>query len=227
MYWRGAYCVSIRMNNVIIRKYEDKDRPAVRQIAWDTAYMGRPAGVFFGDKEVLEDILTLYFTDYEPESCFVAESGGNVVGYLIGCKDSSRLDRISLVNILPGLILKILYRRALFDKLTSRFLWRVIVSLAKRELFMADFSRVYPATLHINLSEGFRGKGAGAGLMSAFMDYLIRGGVKGVRLATYSASAAGFFRKSGFEFLCGKKRSYFSHLSPDSVEVMVFGRKLR
>ncbi len=82
------------MADFVIRPYQGKDREAIRKIAFDTAFMGEPAEVFFTDQEVLADILTDYFTDHEPESLFVAESGGAIVGYLLGAKDSARVSRI-------------------------------------------------------------------------------------------------------------------------------------
>ncbi|HQP91597.1 MAG TPA: GNAT family acetyltransferase, partial [Candidatus Omnitrophota bacterium] len=72
------------MNDITVRKFSPGDRQAVRDIAWDTAFMGETASVFFDDKEILCDFLTEYFTDFEPDPFFVAESGGRVVGYLAG-----------------------------------------------------------------------------------------------------------------------------------------------
>ena len=96
------------MGQVTIRKYMPQDRSRVRKIAWDTAFMGRPASAFFEDQEVLEDFLTFYFTDYEPESCFVAESDNKVIGYLLGCLDSRKLDRVSAVSIFPRFLVKMI-----------------------------------------------------------------------------------------------------------------------
>jgi len=72
--------------SVNIRKFESKDRGQLRSISHDTAFMGQPASVFFEGREVFCDALNLYFTDYEPESCFVAEVDSVVIGYLIGAK---------------------------------------------------------------------------------------------------------------------------------------------
>ena len=79
------------LEDVVIRQYRKQDREFVRSIAWDTAFFGSPAEIFFSEKKILADFLTLYFTDYEPESCFVAENQGRVVGYLIGAKSKSIL----------------------------------------------------------------------------------------------------------------------------------------
>ena len=65
--------------NIIIRKFEDKDRAAVRKICCDTADRGEPIERFFPDREVAADLLTGYYTDYEPSSTFVGEFQAQVV----------------------------------------------------------------------------------------------------------------------------------------------------
>ena len=74
-------------SNIVIRKFNSKDRNGIRGISCDTAFLGKPRTDFFDDDEILADALTLYFTDYEPGSCFVAVYGEKVVGYLVGAKD--------------------------------------------------------------------------------------------------------------------------------------------
>jgi len=78
------------MNDLfIVRKYKKEDRKSVRKIACDSAFMGEPCEIFFKGRDFLADVLTLYFTDYEQESCFVAEVDNIVAGYLIGARDSN------------------------------------------------------------------------------------------------------------------------------------------
>ena len=104
------------MENILIRKYSKEDRQSVRDIAWETAFMGEPASVFFSDKEIFSDFLTLHFTDYEPESCFIAEYKGNVVGYLIGARDENILKTVSMFKIMPVLFFKALVKGILLKK---------------------------------------------------------------------------------------------------------------
>jgi hypothetical protein len=47
--------------------------------------MGDPVDPLFSDREVFADFFTRYYTDYEPDHCFVAVARDRVVGYLIGC----------------------------------------------------------------------------------------------------------------------------------------------
>jgi GNAT superfamily N-acetyltransferase len=204
-----------------------QDRSRVRQIAWDTAFIGRPASAFFEDQEVLEDFLTFYFTDHEPGSCFVAESGNEVIGYLLGCLDSGKLDLTSAVSIFPRFLIKMIARNTLFRLKNIRCGWHMLISFLKKELFSPDFSRLYPATMHINIQEGFRSAGAGSALMAAYLAYLREQHVLGVRLATYSPAAGKFFRKNGFTLLFKKQRTYFKYILGSELNVYIYGQKLQ
>lgn len=213
------------MSGVVIRPYRQQDRGAVREIAWRTAFMGRPADAFFSDKELLEDFLTLYFTDHEPESCFVAETGGRTVGYLIGAKDERRIGEVAGKAIVPRLLLRFL-ARDLFSRRDLGFLARVLRSVVRGEFRNEDFSGQYPAILHINLDEGSRKEGAGSRLIAAYVAYLRQEHVTGVHLATMSPTAGIFFEKQGFALLSRHHRSYFRHITGTDTEVRIYGMKL-
>jgi len=214
------------MSDVLIRSYRKEDKPSIREISFETAFLGHPADVFFTDQEILADTLTLYFTDHEPESCIVAEADGGVVGYLTGAKNASTLNRIFLLNILPRLFLKALLRRTFFDTQNRAFAFRCLKSYFKGEFQMPDFSRDYPATLHINIRQGFRGQGVGARLMDAYLQYLASEKVAGVQLSTMSSEAAVFFQSQGFEVLGQRPRSYFRTLLGKDIVVMTLGKRI-
>ncbi|MBM3249645.1 MAG: hypothetical protein FJZ09_02225 [Candidatus Omnitrophica bacterium] len=211
---------------VIIRPYRKADRKAVRQIAWDTAFMGRPADAFFSGKALLTGFLTRYFTEYEPQSSFVAESEGSVVGYLLGAKDTAVLARIFKAKILPGLILQAVFSGALFRKKNLAFFRNCWQSLRNKEFRMPDLSRDYPATLHINLTEAARGEGTGAKLIAAYLDHLRKNNAAGVHLATLSQRASVFFQAQGFTLLYEARRTYFRHILKDDLTLSVFGMRL-
>ncbi|MFA5100573.1 MAG: GNAT family N-acetyltransferase [Candidatus Omnitrophota bacterium] len=214
------------MEPVVIRKFLPRDRSKVRNIAWNTAFMGNSAAAFFEDEEFLSELLTGYFTDFEPESCFVAESGNEVVGYLLGCRDSRILDRVSAVSLAPRLLKELIARNILFHAKNLRFGWNMLKSLLLGELAAPDFSAEYPATLHINIQEGFRHSGTGSRLMAAYLAYLKEYNVKGVRLATYSPAAGEFFHKNGFALLFSKRRTYFRNIIDSEVNVFIYAKKL-
>src|SRR6201994_3441441 len=77
------------MKNVdgyIIRSSRTSDREAVRRLCCQTGFLGEPIDPVYEDRELFADFLTTYYTDHEPESCFVLEMEGQICGYLLGCR---------------------------------------------------------------------------------------------------------------------------------------------
>jgi GNAT superfamily N-acetyltransferase len=210
------------MGSITIRPYRRQDRDSVRAIARDTAFLGNPADIFFSSPEILVDFLTVYFTDYEPQSCFVAEFNGEVVGYIVGAKDTSRMNRVFINKIAPGLLAKAVFKLALFKPRNILFFFFTLMSLFRREFAEPDVSVAYPAVLHINLKEGFRGQGSGSSLIKVYLDYLAAGGCTGVHLATMSERASLFFEKAGFKLLHKGRRSYFRYILHTDIPIYIF-----
>jgi len=210
---------------ILIRKFSYRDRQEVRDLCYQTAFMGKPASIFF-EGDILADALTLYFTDYEPESCFVAVSSDKVVGYLIGSKNVSVLDKVFLQKIAFYLLFKVLNSDVLIKRKNLLFLLYCSRSFLKGEFRAPDFSKEYPATLHINMKEGFRGFDIGSKLISSYLEYLVDQNVPGVHLATMSDQAGQFFTKQGFSLLHESQRSYFRHILGNNITLYIFGKKL-
>lgn len=210
----------------IIRKFGLKDREAVRSITFDTAFMGEPAAAFFSGRVIFCDALTLYFTDYEPHSCFVAENNHEVIGCLLGAKDKAAAERFIAREINPGLFLRAAAGGVFLKKKNLVFIFKALSSMIKGEFKMPDFSAAYPATLHINIKQGYRGLRVGSRLMDAYLAYLREEGVAGVHLATFSEDAGKFFLRQGFALLHTGRRSYFNHLLHKDTPVYIYGKKL-
>jgi len=209
-----------------IRRYSAKDRQAVRDICWETAFLGKPADVFFRDREILCDFLTCYYTDYEPQGAFVADAGGKVVGYLISAREVTAMEKKFTRMILPRLVLKALLRGTLLYPKNLHFVLRGIVSLARGELRSVDLSDVHAATLHINVRDGFRGKGIGDKLLHAFDFYLRQARVPEVVASTSSEDAGRFFMRHGFRHIVSVERSYWKHITGKKTKVSLYGKRL-
>lgn len=209
-----------------IRKFESRDTQAVRKISFDTAFMGEPAAAFFEGEALFSEALTLYFTGYEPQSCFVAEADSQVIGCLIGAKDKALSEKVFGKKIAPGLFCRALREGTLLKKKNIVFFSRCLLDMIMGKFVAPDFNKEYPATLHINISKGFRGRDIGTDLISAYLDYLKKEGVVGVHLATMSDSAANFFSRLGFNLLHKSSRSYFRHILRKDVPLYIYGRKL-
>ena len=209
-----------------IRKFEAKDRAAVRKIVHDTALMGESAALFFQGQEVISDAFSLYFTDYEPGSCFVAEINNQVVGYLIGAKKKIAAESIFNGQIALPLLLKAL-KSGIFLKIKNLiFIFSCLKDLLINGIKTPDFNREFPATFHLNIKDGFRSREIGAKLINTYLDYLKQERIRGVHLATMSDRAANFFLSQGFGQLYKGRRSYFRHVLHRDVPLYIFGKLL-
>ena len=91
---------------------------------------------------------------------------------------------------------------------------------------MPDFSRDFPAALHINLNRNFRGQSLGEALIGRYLDYLRKHKVSGVHFGTFSEQAKNFFVKMDFQELFRSKRTYLEPYIGKVINFYVFGRKL-
>jgi GNAT superfamily N-acetyltransferase len=214
------------VHSFTVRQFCAGDRDSVRRIALSTAFMGGPSSVFFDGDEFFADILTLYFTDFEPESSFVAVRDGVVIGYLVGARDTARMDKVVYGRIFWTLFLRALTAGIIFRRKNLRLMGRVFLSFLRGEFFTPDFHREYPATLHINVLQEARASGVGTSLIQTYLAYLKDNAVGGVRMGTMSETAGMFFKKHGFFMVFQRPRTYFSHLTRQKIAVSVFAKKI-
>ena len=73
-----------------IRPYQKQDRAGLMKIAADTAFFGEPIEKYMEDRRIFLDSFYAYYTDYEPEHCWVALDNQLVVGFLTGCANTTR-----------------------------------------------------------------------------------------------------------------------------------------
>lgn len=152
-----------------VRPYEAGDREAVRGICCDTGFLGQPIDPVFEDREVFADVLTAYYTDKEPESCFVVERGGEVRGYLMGSR-RHRERRLFDLTHGPRVALKALWRCCTrpYGRESRRYLWWVMTR-SWREVPEAPGGVPH---FHINLLKDVRGVGETRALIDRFLEYL-------------------------------------------------------
>lgn len=183
-----------------IRPYRHEDRGRVREIAFETGYLGESPAWYWRDRVSFADAWTGYYTDHEPESAFVAAEGDAVVGYLVGCFDTARAPspRAAITRLLVR-------RQLLFRPGTAGFFWRSIRdTLRDPSVPSGELSDPrWPSHLHIDLLPAARGHGAGRGLIEAWLGRLRRLGSPGCHLGTLAenTNAIRFFGSMGFERL--------------------------
>ena len=197
---RVGQVVSATRAEVIIRPYEPGDRAHVRHVCHVTGYMGEPVDWLWRDVDSFADLFTAYYTDDEPQSALVAESGGVVAGYLLGCVDSRRAWS-------PTIIFgRHLLRRGIgFRPGTARVVWRslcdvIVDGLHRRMPPVSVHDDRWPAHVHIDLLPSIRNQGVGADLMHRWLDTLRGSGVPGCHLETLGENHGGisFFESMGF-----------------------------
>lgn len=214
------------VNDLTIRKYRSADRKHIRQIACDTAFLGDSTEVFFEGRDFIADFLTAYFTDYERQSCFIAEIENDVAGYIIGTKNKRKMSKIFLLKIVPKLFVKTFSNSVIFRKKNIKFLWWCLYSFFKGQFFININLNNYPALLHINIKKEYREKGLGKILLNYFINYLTNESISGIFLTTHSKKAAKFFTKNGFKLLYKKKRSYYRGVINKDIDYYYFGMSL-
>ena len=215
--------------DIFIRPFHATDRDAVRFICCETADAGQPLEPGFFDRELVADLVTRYYTDFEPESAWVAESGGRVVGYLTGALDTRRFRRVWAWRIAPPALARAVARGFLF----RRSGWQWIAGMLHRTTPKSASAAppvvdTYPAHLHIDLLYEARGRGAGSSLVWTFLNYLAGRGVPGVhaRVRGDNASGRAFFELMGFAPLATAPNFRAGSEGLRYVETIMYGRTI-
>jgi ribosomal protein S18 acetylase RimI-like enzyme len=186
--------------DVGIRPYEPRDRSAVREISCDTADRGNAVESFFSGRRVVADLLTRYYTDYEPQTSWVAEYEGQVIGYLAGCLNSRRHFWMMVFCIVPGAVIGAILRGVLWRKETWRLLGAWVRMWRRGGFFKSVLRERYPAHLHINLRQSFRGQHVGQHLIERFIEQVKVAGMRGISVSVREGNSAAcrFFERLGF-----------------------------
>lgn len=211
--------------SVIIRPYKPEDRPAVRRINYEASFLHK-THLFCDDREVVADALTKYYTDHEPDCCFVAESRGEVVGYIIGTLDIRRMHRVFAVSIFFPLFIKALVRGVFFKVKTYKFLLNCLMSFLKGEFRVPDFNAMYPSAFHLNIKDGFRGQKIGSKLIMRAAQLIYERNVRGVQFSTMSDEPKEFFLNFGFHVIYESRRTFLRYALGHDTPFYLFGMEV-
>ena len=175
----------------IDRPSTPQDWAAIREICVETS----PRPVPPDEREAFGERWIGPYERWEKDWAYAARADGKVVGYLTGCASSLRF--------------------------SARLLWAPRPLVGPNKLFPLSLTprlwREYPAHLHVNVREGYRG-GLGRALVSAFERDLAAAGVPGVHVFC-GAVPEGFYRKLGFTPLAETKVG--------DAPVYAFGKRLK
>ena len=210
----------------LVRDYTLADRPAVRRI-YGTDEFARPRlqQKYPGYSEYLADEMS-YYPECEPESLFVAEFAGQVVGALLGAVDTRRVEQVYRQRIRPRLLYRMLcgaygWPGWLLALLHTEWAGRQVQAPE------VDLER-YPAHLHIGILPEWRRQGLGSALMVRYETYLRQRGVSGYHLYASSFHPLGvaFYHRLGLELLGQFDWRLHTGFEWLAVTEMIFGRKL-
>jgi len=198
-----------------IRNYRRSDREAVRALCCSTGFLGEPIDPVYEDRELFSDFLTTYYTDHEPESCFVLEMEGEIRGYLLGCRWPLRNQLYSFYQNV-WLFLRALSRYFRYNSRSRLFIrwtlvhgWREVPAAPRRT-----------PHFHINLLPSARNISTTRALMSAYLSYLYRCGERRVygQMVTFeSRRGEKMFERYGFKVLNRAEITKYKAYYPESV----------
>src|ERR1700722_19653253 len=201
--------------NFLIRQFSPSDREVVRRLCCETGYLGNPLDPVSEDRRLFADFLTGYYTDWEPESAFVIEVDGRVMGYLLGSRQPFRQQVYSIYQNIV-LFYKIISRYWGYTPASRRFVhwillngWREVPAAPRRT-----------AHFHINLLAEARNVPTTRALMDAYLAYLSEHGEKRVygQMVTFeSRRGAKMFERYGFRVLNRSEISKYRKYHPEPV----------
>jgi len=188
------------MNKIDIRPFKAQDKASLRLLCCDVADRGGPIENFFPDRDVAGDMLTKYYTDYEPESTFVAVSDQRLAGYINGCMDNRRYGLVMFWLLMPAMLIKA-FKRGLFFKPEIHQLLRGSLKNWRRIFVWRKSSfHSHQGHLHIGIAADFRGQQVGRKLINALVEHALVQGITELAASVHDANkeAADFFEKQGF-----------------------------
>jgi len=185
-----------------VRPYQPKDRADLFRIASDTAFFGEPIEIYLDDRRIFEDSFYAFYTDYEPEHCWVATADDQVVGFLTGCIHTRRQQAITKKKILPKVFLRFFTGHYKIERKTWKYQRRLLKEYLQPGKSTMD-NDLYPAHLHINVDSNWRGYGIGLRLMQTYFSQLRALNIPGVHLETtdQNITACRLYEKMGFQLV--------------------------
>jgi hypothetical protein len=117
------------MDGATIRHYQNSDRAAVFAISADTAFFGEPVEAFLEDQLLYCDAFTRYYLSFETHFVWVADCLDGLVGFLLGCADTSSYLKRWREYLVTRVLVKAIPRQYKLGPRTARFAWGMLAGL--------------------------------------------------------------------------------------------------
>jgi ribosomal protein S18 acetylase RimI-like enzyme len=193
-----------------IRAANTNDLQALYSICLQTADSGRDATPLVRHKDIIGDLYAVPYLMFEPESCFVVDKGGDVVGYIVGVTDTA-----CYTQWLNTTWLAELRQRYTLKAIAKGNLEQLVLSQIHAGVEILDFLVPYPSHFHIDLLPEAQGQGLGRQLIQIFGDTVKGKGSNGIHLGVSSDNlrALGFYNRLGFQEIQRFEDAVFLSLS--------------
>ncbi|MCK2220958.1 GNAT family N-acetyltransferase [Actinomadura sp. ATCC 31491] len=185
---------------VTIRPYRHAtDKEALYDICVRTADAGEDSRELYPDLDLMPSIFAAPYVHLEPGFAFVADDGGQAVGYIVGCADTPAFVRAYREEWLPKLIDR--YPPPEHPPATPSE--EMVALMHDPERMILPEVAAYPAHLHMNLLPGYQRAGHGRALMTTLCRALAAGGVPALHLCMLTANtrARAFYDRVGFHVI--------------------------
>ncbi|MEP2977836.1 MAG: GNAT family N-acetyltransferase [Lentilitoribacter sp.] len=175
---------------------------AIYAISVQTGDSGRDATTLYDDPKLMGHIYSAPYALLEPELVIVVEYNDQVVGYVVGIRDTQSWETRLEQQWWPAL-------RDQYEapSLTSRNSWTMdqmrIDRIHNPRLINREISERYPAHLHMNLLPSMQRRGIGTALLDKWLSIAIKDGDRGVHVGANPKNTDGiaFWQRSGFEII--------------------------
>ena len=186
------------MSAISLRSYHPRDVPALYRICHATGLNGQDASGSVADPDIIGHSYVGPYLALEPEHCFVAMLGSDVVGYIVAAPDTTAFHHKCEERWFP--ILRARYPLAGVDDASATAAFIRTLHRGHPPSVRVDLAQ-YPASLHVDLLPQAQGQGAGRLLMMHLFAELRKTDVPGVHLyvGRSNEAAIGFYEHIGFE----------------------------
>ena len=172
-------------SKALIRRFQAKDEPDLREICFATGFQGLPASLWLDVNEALfTDLWLHYYIHKTPDMVLVAESEGRVVGYLTGCVDIRTRDRYYRAKFPFFMLAGFCSGRYRLGKRTLKALTRHLRDGLLRGRPHVSLQMPY-AEFHCNMRREYQGRHGGFGMLltKAFCGEVKRFGISRIRVS--------------------------------------------